>query len=142
VRLTHRVEGWHGDQYYVFFSEAETAAMSESYAIDTTLPGYTVVGLLAWDDFIVQDRAGNTFSLPAVPCDPNALTPFTGPDPESLVADERFTSKVKWYIKPVIFGGDPSADENMTWIPLEQHAAVVCWWNRMYRDVTAKQPSR
>ena len=36
--------------------------------------------------------------------------------------DECFVGKIKWYINPIVFGGDPKAEDNITWVSHEQHA--------------------
>jgi hypothetical protein len=51
-----------------------------------------------------------------------------------METDSRFTGRIKWYIKPVVFGGDPNPGENVTWVTHEQHAELVAWWNRKYRE--------
>jgi hypothetical protein len=45
---------------------------------------------------------------------------------------------VKWYVKPIMFGGDPTAKENIAWVPFEQHAELVRWWSKLYRDTVGK----
>jgi hypothetical protein len=129
------IEGWSGDDYLVLFSDDEAESESGRYGIRALLPGYRLVGLHSWDDFIVQDESGTTFSVPAVACESTELVPFKIPCSGTLVADERFAGKVKWHITPVKFGGSPSAEENITWIPLPQHADAVRWWNALYRDM-------
>ena len=45
---------------------------------------------------------------------------------------------IRQYVKPILFGGDPSAKENMAWVSFEQHAELVRWWAKLYRDTVAK----
>jgi hypothetical protein len=130
-------EGWNGDDYLMLFSGEEAQSASERYGIAALLPGYRIVGLHFWDDFIVQDENGDTFTLPAVPCDSAELARFQVPPADELVPDDRFAGKVKWYLKPIKFGGDPRASENTTWVTLAEHADFVRWWNDLYRDLTA-----
>jgi len=52
--------------------------------------------------------------------------------------DERFRGKIKWYVKPIMFGGSPTAKENMAWLSYEQHAEAVRWWSKFYRDTVGK----
>jgi hypothetical protein len=134
-------EGWNRDDYVVLFSGQEAHSATLRYGIAALLPGYRIVGLRGWDDFIVQNETGDTFKLPTVPCDHKELAPFQVPASDELVPDYRFAGKVKWYITPIAFGGDPTADENITWIPLADHAEIVRWWNTLYRDLTAKRGS-
>jgi hypothetical protein len=63
-------EGWVGDVYLILFGESEVANLSELYGFSEMLPGYQVLGLRGWDDFIVQDSEGRTCFIPTVPLDP------------------------------------------------------------------------
>ncbi len=100
------IEGWHRDQYLILFDENESADFSYRYEIDSYIAGYLIVGLLGWDDFIVAAPAGGLFTIPTVPLDQNYLAPlgFTI-DTNQLQADERYRGKIKWYTKPLVFGG-------------------------------------
>lgn len=134
------IEGWHNDDYLVLSEDQEEAMrMTEAYGVRQHLPGYTVVGLRGWDDFILTDSKQQFFTIPTVPMEPKHLQPFNFQvDLAAIKPDERFTKKVKWYVKPILFGGDPSAKENMAWISFEQHAELVRWWSQFYRDTVAK----
>jgi hypothetical protein len=126
-------EGWLNDDYLILFPETEVASISEKYSVSRFLPGFQILGLLGWDDFIVRDSKGATFTLPTVPLDLQYLSPFVLPKKESaLVSDERFTGKIKWYVKPLVFGGNPDVGDNLVWISHEQHAQLVQWWNTKY----------
>ena len=131
-------EGWAGDDYVMLFSADEAQSASERYGIADLLPGYRIVGLRGWDDFIVEDQNRDTFTLPTVPCEGNDLTRFRLPERDQLIPDGRFAGKVKWYVTPIKFGGDPAAQENITWISFSQHAYAVRWWNTAYRDLKRK----
>jgi hypothetical protein len=134
------VEGWHGDTYLVLFEGSEVSSASLRYRVTSTLPGYEVVGLSGWDDLIVRNSAGSTFTIPVLPLDPQYLSPFQTPvSSVSLKVDDRYTGKVKWYIKPVVFGGDPAVGENLTWVDHDQHGKLAVWWNNLYRDLQPKR---
>jgi len=121
-------EGWCGDDHLIIFAESEVGPVSERYAIPALLPGYRILGLRGWDDFIVQDAANRSYSIPNVPLDLQYLSPLNIPPNVRLLKDERFEGKIKWYIKPVVFGGDPRAEDNITWVSHEQNAQLVRWW--------------
>jgi hypothetical protein len=129
-------EGWHGDDYLIVFSEAEAVSASDRYEISKFLPGYQIVGLRGWDDFILRDSAGRTYAVPTVPLVPEYVSQFslTG-KLEMLELDERFSGKIKWYIKPIVFGGKADLPMNMAWITHDQHVGLVKWWNDLYRSV-------
>jgi hypothetical protein len=128
-------EGWCTDRYLVLFEEREVEDATRAYLAGGALPGYTVVGLDFWDDLIVRDATGSTFTVPVVPIDAVHLAPTTLPTGAVLLPDSRFTGTVKWYIKPLVFGGDPADDSNVAWVPHEQHRQAVAWWNQKYREI-------
>jgi len=128
-------EGWYGDDYLVLFEE-KAAALDQAYGFGAALPGYRLVGLRSWDDFIVEDSSGARFTVPTVPLLKEQLAPFPGPkSPSSPEPDAKVRGRIKWYITPIVFGGDPKLGDNVTWITLEQHTQLVTWWNKKYRDV-------
>ena len=87
-------EGWVGEDYLILFDEAEVASASDRYAISQLLPGYQVLGLRGWDDFILRDSAGLPYSVPTVPADPKYLSPFPVPEVgASLIPDPRFSGR-------------------------------------------------
>jgi hypothetical protein len=128
------IEGWQEDDYLILFGEDESRRASTRYRIETLLPGFEVIGLRSWDDFIVRDAEGSTFTVPTVPCQRSELAPFRRPDDGTpLVHDERIAGKIKWYVTPVVFGGDPGVGENLIWVTHDQHPQLVGWWNEQYR---------
>ena len=133
-------EGWYGDDYLILFDESESLSASEHYEITQFLPGYRVIGLRGWDDFILRDSNGATYTVPTLPSITAYLEPYGLPSAGStLTPDDRFQNKIKWYIKPIVFGGDPRADDNITWLSHEQHAELVRWWGDLYRSVKGRQ---
>jgi len=128
-------EGWYGDDYVILFSEDEATTASRRYGIGEALPGYTIVGLWGWDDFLVRDPAGHTFTVPTVPISPEDLSEIDLPPGAPLSADDRFAGRIKWYVTPILFGGDPEPGENLIWVSHDDHAALVVWWNAKYREL-------
>jgi hypothetical protein len=130
-------EGWAGDNYLILFDESEVASASERYAISRMLPGYQLIGLSGWDDFILRDSAGQTHLVPTVPAVPRHVSPYQMPlSAGTLQVDERLRGKIKWYTKPIVFGGNADVGENLTWVSHEQHADLVKWWNDQYRSLS------
>ena len=128
-------EGWSEDKYLIVFTDEESRSATHRYATHVYLPGFSVVGLCGWDDLLVCDASARLFTVPAVPCEARYLAVF----PEAslslpLQQDQRLAGKIKWYVKPLVFGGDPDADDNMIWVSHEQHAELVRWWNDVYRS--------
>jgi hypothetical protein len=73
-------EGWNGDDYLILFAEDEIASASDRYSIVKWLPSLNVIGLRGWDDFILRDAAGQTYSVPTIPATRQHLSPFALPD--------------------------------------------------------------
>ena len=131
-------EGWHDDNYLQLFDPTEISSVTDSYCLDKFLPGFSVVGLLSWDDLIVRDAKDRLFSVPAVPLGLEHLKQLTFQLPTvPLISDLRFIGKVKWYIKPLLFGGDPNTTDNISWVDYAQHPQLVVWWNDQYHSCKA-----
>jgi hypothetical protein len=130
------IEGWQGEDFLILFDEAEAAKFSLQYELSKYLDGYEIVGLKGWDDFIVKGKLGELAVVPTVPLAAEYLTPLKlSIDYRQVKPDGRFCGKVKWYTKPLIFGGDARIGNNMIWVTLEQHAQLVKWWNDLYRKM-------
>jgi hypothetical protein len=128
------IEGWQEDEYLILFDDEESRVASIRYQIEGLLPGFQIIGFRGWDDFIVRDPEGATFTVPTVPCHDSELAPFCGPDDTSqLTKDERVAGKIKWYVTPVVFGGDPGLGDNLVWVSHEQRSQLVGFWNDQYR---------
>ncbi len=119
-----------------FQDEVEALDITRDYDLQNYLPEFIILGLKSWDDFILRRVDGAIFSLPTVPLVPAHLSPFQIDfDLTVLKPDPKFRGKIKWYIQPIIFGGDPLSDANITWANFEQHAQLVRFWNKRYRDM-------
>jgi hypothetical protein len=128
-------EGWNGGDYLILFAESERATAENRYAFSALLPGFRLLGLRGWDDFIVQDAAGCTYCIPTVPLDVQYLAPYAAPQLEAgLSPDSSFVGKIKWYVQPIAFGGNPELGANLSWVNHEQHCQLVKWWNDQYRS--------
>jgi len=127
-------EGWQNEDYFVLFDKKESADLTVRYELHNYLTGYKIVGIRGWDDFILEWSDGKLFTVPTVPLDPKYLSPLRLViDPGLLKKDVRLHGKIKWYTKPIIFGGDPNVGANVTWIGLENHIQLVNWWNKLYQ---------
>ena len=131
-------EGWLNQEYLIIFTESEIESTTQRYGLPTFLPGYEVVGIRGWDDLIVRDSLGQTYTVPSVPLDTKYLAPYSipagNPEPE-----EELTDKIKWYVKPLAFGGDPEQGPNLTWVTHEQHGQLVVWWNNQYQALKSRR---
>jgi hypothetical protein len=125
-------EGWLADDYLILFETSEIESTTLRYGLPEFLPGYEVIGLRGWDDLIVSDSAGQTYTVPSVPLVTKYLEPYSipagNPEPEELLS-----GKIKWYVQPLAFNGDPEAESNIIWVTHEQHGQLVIWWNTRYQ---------
>lgn len=130
-------EGWFSDDYVVIFDKSKISDFSQQYKVQKYLPGFEVMGLVGWDDLIVQNSNGDVFRVPSVPMLSEHLQSYSPPkEPVDVETDERFVGKIKWYVQPLVFGGSPTDDDNMVWLSLAQHAEVVVWWNNKYQEAS------
>jgi hypothetical protein len=135
-------EGW--DDYLILFDELEVATMTERYALSQFLPGYQVLGLRGWDDFIVCDSQGRTFSIPTVPLELKYLSPFAVPEgmenggPSSRRAFPRQDKMV--FEAHFVRWGSQCQRKHEVGEPGE-HAQPVRWWNDLHRSLTNKGPA-
>ena len=99
-------------------------------------------GLIGWDDFLIKNTSGEIFSVPTIPLLARYIEPLNFQQ-LTLEADENYKGKIKWYIKPLVFGGDPGADNNLAWLTHEDHVKAVKWWNKKYiesvNDITEQK---
>jgi hypothetical protein len=136
-------EGWNNREYMVLFDEPETTSVTKSYGVDLILSGFSIVGIRGWDEFIVRDSCGRLFAIPTVPLDAKYLAPVEDMfDGIELTLDPQLSSKIKWYITPLVFGGDPADKNNVIWVNHGQHAELVRWWNNRYMEVRRTQNSQ
>ncbi|MEM6821526.1 MAG: hypothetical protein AAF558_06265 [Verrucomicrobiota bacterium] len=134
------IEGWQNDDYYILFDDQhESIEMTDRYSFSDYLPGHIVTGLIGWDDFIT--RSDNSyFRVPTIPLVPEYLESYEFKiDLANFEDDPKVRGKIKWYVKPLIFGGDPEEDENTTWIDLDSHVDAVKYWNNMYKDLKSNK---
>ncbi len=132
-------EGWHEDEHFILFDQTEVGAVQRRYSVAEYLPGFQVLGLRGWDDFIVRNETGELFTIPTVPLDSRYLKPLARiPPPARLEPDEQFAGKIKWYVKPIVFGGDPSVSDNLIWVDHDTHGDLVCFWNEKYVSATSQ----
>jgi hypothetical protein len=86
--------------------------------------------------FVVRNDSDQTYSIPTVPVDTRYLSPISVPGEESaLDFDARFSGKIKSYVKPIVFGGDPNVGDNLVWLSHEAHVRFVKFWNEKYRGL-------
>ena len=130
-------EGWHNDDYLILLDQYESKEKERLYDFGRLIPNHRLIGYLGWDDFIVEDASSRlTFRVPTIPLIEEYKKEWNGlSEIKDLEPDERFKGKIKWYVKPLIFGGDPSSQENTIWITHKDHIDLVKYWNNMYHEI-------
>ncbi len=133
-------DGWFNDEYFALFESQEEAANATArYRLSDYLPGFFVVGLKFWDDFILSDTNGRYHTVPTVPLVREELRAYSFPaEPLKLRADPKLAGKIKWHVQPIVFGGSPSKSENIAWISYDAHVEAVIYWNNLFRDLRGK----
>jgi hypothetical protein len=130
------MEGWLEDDYYVLFGESEIPSASSRYGIEEHMPGMVVLGLRSWDDLLLRAADGSLYTVPSIPITKAYLEPFgLSIDATRLAPDARVQGRIKWYVQPIIFGGSPTEQSNLTWVTHEEHGQLVRFWNHKYREV-------
>lgn len=130
-------EGWWNGAYYVLFDPQDAPHVDRVYGFSSLLPGMIPVGLKFWDDLLILDTAtGEHFSVPTVPLDRRHLQPEPlVPTAASLQPDARLQGRIRWFVTPLVFGGDPKDAANTIWVSMEQHGQLVRWWNAKYQEL-------
>lgn len=114
---------------YIFKSQAACAQPKE---VSCWMNGRWLCGSAPSE---AKDSAGRTYTVPTVPLLQQNLSPYFVPsDLSGLAPDESVRTKIKWYIKPLAFGGEPASQENITWLTHDQHIEAVKWWNERFRS--------
>ncbi len=135
-------EGWLQEDYFILFTSEESAAATKGYEIQEYLPGAAVIGLKGWDDFIVEMPDGKRYTVPTVPLLRQYMSELKGDSyrTKRLAPDAEKAGKIKWYVTPIVFGGDTGIGKNMIWVDSVTHQQLVKWWNAEYfRIISLKQ---
>jgi hypothetical protein len=131
-------EGWCDRGYLQLFREESVLAMTDAYSLGAFLPGMVAIGLIGWDDLLVRDSAGLTWTVPTLPMRSKYLENSVIDINSEVIPDRELTGKIKWYVSPLLFGGSPTDASNIIWVDLEKHCELVCWWNTKYEEIKTK----
>ena len=134
-------EGWHDNDYLILFEDQEIQERGKAYGLDRRLPGHILFGLRNWDDFLIineeDDRIYCVLTVPARMVERRLWDVDIG----RLQREERLEGKIRWYLKPIVFGGDPNLRSNTVWVDHQTHAELVCYFNQLYDDNLKKKQS-
>lgn len=96
------IQGWLQDIHISLFPQDSCEQIAGSYGLSEALPGYSLIGLLGWDDFLLKSDSG-LYTCPTVPIDPKYLqTIDIKIDTGDLRPDPELNDRIKWYITPLI----------------------------------------
>ncbi len=131
------ISGWHNDEYLILFEEQpEAIAMSDRYGISERIPNHTLIGIRGWNDFILMSSEGSLMIAPTIPARKEELEFWNSEiNIAEIKPDTEIGNKIKWLVTPLIFGGSPTAEENVEWITIDQHVDLVNWWNSKYDEL-------
>ena len=135
------ITGWYSDDYLILFEEqSEAIEMTRRYGLSSRIPEHTLIGLRGWSDFILMSSGRQLKIVPSVPLITDELEDWPVQiDLSALEPDPRFGDKIKWHVTPLIFGGSPTDEQNISWLTLDQHVDLVRWWNRKYDEIRRQQ---
>lgn len=73
-------EGWCNKDYWALCEDQREAEhLTAIYGLAEYLPGYFIVGLKSWDEFILADCEGQYFLVPTVPLERAGVASFRFP---------------------------------------------------------------
>jgi hypothetical protein len=131
-------EGWNSDKYWILFNKEEIPIITRRYNIEKFIKGYKIIGLMNWEDFILEDKNGKHYLMPTIPIDLKHIKAIEYSEITEFKEARKYKGKIKWYIKPIIFLGNPDDKKNISWINLEEHVKMVKLWNDKYLESSEK----
>jgi hypothetical protein len=154
LATTNGGEGFVGNTYVIFFAAEDVLSLNAAYHVSDLAPGFFLIGSNAIGDAIVFDCRTAVCRLVLVPFIPlmpdvaepigSSITEFLdaqlldAPDPP-LKPNPAAIGKEVHDIKPMAFGGDPNDLANKAFVPRQQHAELVVFWNQTYQRLTASR---
>ncbi len=142
-------EGFLGTEYLRLHRIEELAALNVAYDVPSAVPEVFIFGsdgALEAFAFMLQDLA--VVKIPFIPLRlENArivapsFTDFishlhrTGP---SLKADPARQGMQLHCKHPIALGGDPIAEDNRVLVPLQKHAEIARYWNKVYNQAISQ----
>jgi len=138
-------EGFLGEAYVRLYSAEQLAPLNRAYGVQEWIPGHLLIGSNGGGEAIALAPDDRVVEVPFIPMDAR-YSRLRAPDWDSFLAagslpGERpepspaYIGKEIHEIQPLIFGGDPCDPANKAALSPEEHAPVVVWWNRRFREV-------
>lgn len=135
----HR-EGWLADEYVRIYSASLRKDIASLYGFNEFLPDYELWGswgcdalCLGFDSklycvpWIPLSETHRQEAYPSVEALNSALQSLHAATPTY----EHFGKEVH-FITPIVFGGQPGDDANITMIDQDAHAQICRYWNNLY----------
>jgi hypothetical protein len=145
LRYMNGGEGFLAHGYVRLYSADQVSSLNRDYAVQEWLPGHVLIGSDGGGTAITLAPDGAVLEVPFIPMDARYCTrrvqnwtSFLG---VAVVGVDRpqpkpaYIGKEIHELQPVLFGGDPCDPANKVALSPEEHAPLVVWWNRKFREV-------
>jgi hypothetical protein len=141
VEQTNGGFGWlRSDLFLILWSATEALKLNQEYQATLFVPSIRLIGSNGGGEAYGIDEGGRIVSIPFVGMRPE-LVKEVAPSFDSLLRSVRVVSAVNQgepaeivEIKPILFGGNPTAASNKTALNRESHVDYVRYWNKLWQD--------
>jgi hypothetical protein len=151
LQFSNGGEGFINRSYFRLYSIEELVTLNEAYQVKTFAPGLIIFGSTGGGEAFAFDTRKAPIELLQIPFIPmdleygkslgQTLTEFLHSLSENRKSSKNPpqinmapVGKEVHNIKPVVFGGDPVAEKNKVLVPLNEHAELCVFWNRIYQE--------
>lgn len=144
-------EGFLGRQYLRLYRLEELRHLNEAYQISLCRPDLVVFASDGYGEgFAFYKGSSQLLNIPLIPIpvinenidsvapDFNAFAQANLSEPAAALSQHPVGQEL--HLKqPLCFGGDWNDEKNLVWVTPPQHAELVRYWNRIYRDVSRQK---
>lgn len=152
LQFTDGGEGFIRYSYFRLYSITELLLLNEAYQVEKFAPGLIIFGSNGSGEafgFDAREDPMEIVQIPFIPMDFKYAEPFGKSFVEFLSAleeskndndssipqiDMSTVGKEFHEIHPIVFGGSPTDDKNWAPVPLEAHAELSVFWNKVYQE--------
>jgi len=151
LRFANGCEGFLGDEYLRFYPADQLILLNNAFCIQEFIPGRFIFGSNgggeAWA-FDLRIKPTAVVKVPFIPMHDKYSHSFgtfeefiprlasTRHKTEQRRVNPALIGKEIHESKPIVFGGDPVANDNKAYLTTAEYAPYVVWWNRKYRELT------
>ncbi len=154
MRSANGSEGFLGDEYLRFYPADQLITLNDVYCSQEFIPGQFIFGSngggSAWA-FDLRVQPAIVVKVPFIPMlnqlgqrfgsFEQFLTKLAGASAQhdTRRVNPALIGKEVHEIQPIVFGGDPVANDNKAYLSPSEYAPYVVWWNRKYRELVRGQ---